>query len=304
MQKTDFFFEIILSDDCSDDSTSEICQRYAQLYPDTIRFYHNKENKGLILNYYDSIKLARGKYIADLAGDDVWIDKNKLAKQVEVLESDSSIVLCHAAWKKFNGNTVFEADGFYMPKEKHIVDGNELTISLLNHRKEEYFIHLCTSMYRKDVVLNLMDKYPELFFNKRLPCEDYQLIVLLSTIGKIAAIPDCVLKYRVGHVSATSTENKRKEFLFVVSVIELSIYLTQLLGIDLKLIRNYFLFDYQYAMMIAYNTKDSKLRDVLKSLHNKYLYIGLLLKSKIVMILTSNRLIWNVSHYFYKFLKN
>ena len=62
-QETDFAFEIILSDDCSNDRTPQICQEYADKYPEIIRFYHNKTNKGLVLNYYDSIRLAKSKYI-------------------------------------------------------------------------------------------------------------------------------------------------------------------------------------------------------------------------------------------------
>lgn len=43
-QKTGYHFEIHIWDDCSIDDTSEICQRYANLYPNKIKYFRQKRN--------------------------------------------------------------------------------------------------------------------------------------------------------------------------------------------------------------------------------------------------------------------
>ena len=78
MQQCHVPFEIVIGEDCSTDDTRAICQNYAEKHPDIIRLICNERNKGIVDNYYDCLLTCRGKYIADCAGDDFWIDTQKL----------------------------------------------------------------------------------------------------------------------------------------------------------------------------------------------------------------------------------
>ena len=69
-QKTTFPVELIIHDDCSTDRTGEICEEYANLYPDRIRYVRNEKNVGLEENFIRAYRLTRGKYIAICEGDD------------------------------------------------------------------------------------------------------------------------------------------------------------------------------------------------------------------------------------------
>ena len=91
--------EIIIGEDCSTDKTQEICADYASRYPDIIRLISNPKNKGLLNNYYDCLLEARGKYIADLAGDDEWCDPRKLEKERLLLEEHPDVVLVHTDYR-------------------------------------------------------------------------------------------------------------------------------------------------------------------------------------------------------------
>ena len=85
-QKTDFPYEIVISDDASQDGTQAIVREYAEKY-DNIRYVFNERNLGLTKNVFQAKTLCRGKYMVQLSGDDYWIDERKLQKQVDFLEA-------------------------------------------------------------------------------------------------------------------------------------------------------------------------------------------------------------------------
>ena len=59
-----------------------------------IRVLERTRNVGMQRNYYETFERCRGKYIAWLDADDCWTDPEKLAVQVQLLESDSLISAC------------------------------------------------------------------------------------------------------------------------------------------------------------------------------------------------------------------
>lgn len=99
-------YEILLGEDNSNDKTREICIDYALKHPDKIRlFLHCTDNKikvnsistgnfNALYNFYQ----ARGKFIAFCEGDDYWTDKEKLKKQIRLLEKKKDIVLCYHSY--------------------------------------------------------------------------------------------------------------------------------------------------------------------------------------------------------------
>lgn len=96
-QKTDFPFEVIVTDDASTDSTPEILKQYAEQYPDQIRFFHQEKNlfsQGI--NVIDEVIVpnARGEYYAFCEGDDYWTDPEKLQLQVDFLDRHPDYTAC------------------------------------------------------------------------------------------------------------------------------------------------------------------------------------------------------------------
>jgi glycosyltransferase involved in cell wall biosynthesis len=86
-------FELIISDNASTDSTTEICQRYAN-QDSRIRYHRNAENIGGANNENLTFKLAKGEYFRWAAHDDVCAP-TLLEKCAAVLDNDTSVVLCH-----------------------------------------------------------------------------------------------------------------------------------------------------------------------------------------------------------------
>ena len=84
--------EIILVDDGSTDGCYEICERYKGRYS-RIRIVH-KENGGLVSARKAGMRIASGRYIAFVDGDD-WIEPDMYERMYRAMsEQDVDIVMC------------------------------------------------------------------------------------------------------------------------------------------------------------------------------------------------------------------
>ena len=95
VQECNFSYQLIIGEDFSTDKTREICQSFEDQYSDKIILLPSYKNLGLVLNYKQLFDACKSKYVAILEGDDYWIDKYKLQKQIDVMEGDSNIGLVH-----------------------------------------------------------------------------------------------------------------------------------------------------------------------------------------------------------------
>jgi len=83
-------FEIIISDNASTDSTSEICQEYTNK-DNRIKYIRQEQNKDILFNFNFVLQQAKHKYFMWAAADDLWLPKF-LEKNTEVLESNKNMV--------------------------------------------------------------------------------------------------------------------------------------------------------------------------------------------------------------------
>lgn len=94
IQETDFAFEVIIHDDASTDATADIIREYQARYPNIIKPVFQTENQYSKGRFKPSLyiqKFARGKFMALCEGDDYWIAPDKLQKQLDLCEKDTSI---------------------------------------------------------------------------------------------------------------------------------------------------------------------------------------------------------------------
>lgn len=80
-------WEIVIVDGASEDNTEKVVGEYVKR---NSKIKYTKIGKGLdkAVAYNKALSLARAKYIAPLDSDDVWLDREKLRKQVEFLDEN------------------------------------------------------------------------------------------------------------------------------------------------------------------------------------------------------------------------
>jgi len=87
-------WELIITDNGSEDRTEEIASRFAAA-DDRISYTRNATNLGASKNFEIAFEKANGKYFAWLAYDD-WFDARYLEECVKVLDRDESAAMCFA----------------------------------------------------------------------------------------------------------------------------------------------------------------------------------------------------------------
>lgn len=105
LQEVNFPISILIADDCSKDGTRDILIEYKKKHPDLINLILQEKNVGPAQNWVDLITAPSSKYIAYLEGDDYWIDKTKLQKQVNFLEGNPDHSFCFHQAIRMNEQT-------------------------------------------------------------------------------------------------------------------------------------------------------------------------------------------------------
>jgi glycosyltransferase involved in cell wall biosynthesis len=88
-------FELIISDNASTDRTGEICLAYAAK-DSRVRYYRTETNVGSIANFNRVFQLSNADYFFFASGHDLW-HESFIARCLEILEHDPSVVLCYPA---------------------------------------------------------------------------------------------------------------------------------------------------------------------------------------------------------------
>jgi glycosyltransferase involved in cell wall biosynthesis len=292
MQKCSHPYEIVIGEDCSTDSTADVCREYARRHADRIRLFCNEHNKGLIDNYYDCLLQCRGKYIADCAGDDFWTDELKLQKEADLLEADPTVSLVHTAWMRYD-ETTGKATPADSPFTAPITAGKDLLPSIITQTSQTV-IHLCSALYRRDIIMQAYQADTFLFRNKAFGCEDMQVCAVMAHEGNIAFLAEPTLCYSVGHESVSIPHAPEALFRFVEGVASLSFYLARKYHVDHALVGRHFSFRLYELSMHAFRAHSVELRKKVWE-YKKAWGAKAGWRTRLINIITSNEGSWQLA---------
>lgn len=86
-------FKVIVCDDASPDSTSDIVSENFSNF-ENFHIFKNDENIGVSENFIKCTNQSSAKYIAILEGDDYWIEPSKLDLQIKAMEEYPETSFC------------------------------------------------------------------------------------------------------------------------------------------------------------------------------------------------------------------
>lgn len=215
-QKTDASFEIVIGDDCSSDGTDKICRDYAVRFPGIVVYVRREKNIGVVRNYYDCIARSNGRLLADCAGDDYWTDSFKLQKQFEFLTThpDVTMVATDFLCRDEATGVLSRHPAAHASGGVKIFERGDLLAPVLSQKR---LLHLCSALYRKDVLQQKIKEFPDIFVNPRFTAEDQQIVLAMSDEGRVALLPDITLHYSVGQASVSHPKTFAQRFLYSLS---------------------------------------------------------------------------------------
>ena len=206
MQQTDFKFELIIGEDCSQDKTREICFEYQKKYPDKIRVLWWHENISKLGGNSRRVRAhSRGEFIAICEGDDYWIDPLKLQKQVDVMRKYPSIALCLTSGMVLKDNVL----SHYSQMNEKMLDGVNPGSLLLDKyiSLRDGFVLTASAFFRRDIYIKCNAIYD--IFKWKLSLGDAQLWDALSSQGDIWVDKSESVVYRKHSGGLTSLANYR-----------------------------------------------------------------------------------------------
>lgn len=173
-------FEFLIIDDGSTDGTGDLLQDYSER-DRRIRVI-NQPNSGVGAALNRGIEQSRGRYIARMDSDDACMP-DRFEKQVDYLNRNPDCVLVGARV------LMIDQDGCPLFEMESVQTTHEQIDRLLMEAR--WSIVHPSVMMRTDVVRKLGG-----YNNDLVPVEDHDLFLRLAEVGKLANLPEILLKYR------------------------------------------------------------------------------------------------------------
>ncbi|MGL5015846.1 MAG: glycosyltransferase [Bacteroidales bacterium] len=211
-------YEIVIGEDCSSDSTRDICQSYVDKYPSIVRLMPKAPNKGLLNNYYDTLLSCRGEFIADCAGDDYWCDNNKLQRQLEILRREPNVVMVHSNVMLLDDESQSTTNKLF--KKVHRIRMNWFTDrDILINQQGSPLVFVGSSLFRRKSFEEFYIPNEKLFRDTNYTCEDFQLIFGLLHQGDIQYEEETTAVYRIVSGSVSHSKGLLKQLNFALGVL-------------------------------------------------------------------------------------
>jgi len=187
--------EVIVADDASPDDTAEVVARFDD---PRLRYHRNPTNLGRVGNYRHTLeRLARGKYVLNLDGDDWLVDPTYLRRAAQLLEEEPDVVMVFAnAWRYRQEDGAFFRLSGQNEGLPRVVSGTDI---FLRYPTGEVWIPHLTALYRRDVALEVG------FYREDIIGSDTESLLRLVLGRKVGFIDTHAAAWRIHGANATNS---------------------------------------------------------------------------------------------------
>lgn len=180
-------FRLLISDDCSTDSTKEILKEYEKK-DNRIKIFFQEENLGYVKNFEFLLTKIENSIYALSDQDDIW-KKDKIEKSYNKLkEENADLVFTDLEMIDENGNTISKSFNEHMKLSRKI----EKT---LNTYELEYLYNCvtgCTIIAKTEMLKEIL---PIPKTSKHM-IHDYWIALISALKGKVVYIKEPLIEYR------------------------------------------------------------------------------------------------------------
>ena len=247
-QRTTFKYEVLVHDDASSDSTTDIIKEYQRNYPDIIKPIFQKENQTrLKVNKTKEFLIPNmaGKYVAFCEGDDYWCNSEKLQMQFDQMENNPDASMCVALAKCVheNGNDAGRTipDISYNLGSDTVINAKRMAEMLFV--KGGYPFHTSTFFCRKEILLKLDELTCYMNGDQKILRE----ALVSGNIIYLNRLVSCRRLMSIGSFNARFKEKKAKEIC--------DYYLKEIIGNVLFDRSTSFIFHKQIRTFVSGNTR-------------------------------------------------
>lgn len=271
-QKCNFRYEVIIVDDCSQDNSYDECLTIANEHSDLVRLYKNEKNLGILGNIFKALyPKCQGEYVAGCAGDDIWLDENKLQKQVDYFQEHEDCSCIHTGYiREYVGANRKEIRNTW---NSPLLDGygKEMAIEVIKENFTSFPVG-SSLMFKKQV----LEKYAR-FIDDALKDpfargEAMILFPIFALSGRYFYLSEPMVSYRVREISASHfiDESVKEKFELHYLFQKLNTVRLLKLGTRIKMYLN--LKTVKYFLFYAKKATKSSLIDYLRQYNNSETY--------------------------------
>lgn len=178
-------WELIIVDDCSDDNTDYVVETF--LTDSRIRYIKNERNSGAAVSRNRALREAKGRWIAFLDSDDLWMPE-KLEKQI-VFMTENQYYFTYTNYEEidYKGNLT----GVYVTGPSRITKTGMFNYCWPGCLTVMYDAERIGLIQIKDIKKN----------------NDYAMWLEICQLEECYLLSECLAKYRKGRIGSISTHS-------------------------------------------------------------------------------------------------
>jgi glycosyltransferase involved in cell wall biosynthesis len=218
-------FEIIVVDDGTpNDDNFFLCQTFEK-----VKYIKIENSGGPAKPRNVGIREARGKYIAFVDDDDLWLP-HKLEKQLTILENNPDFGLVHNCCQVIDENGIEKKEIIGRPGSLDVKHG-DVSMRMMGN----WTIMMPTPLVKVEVI----DKVG--FFNEKIPSalEDVEFWTRCSFVTRFYYLDEALVQYRVHSTNISSNASKYLELpLYLKNVVENQLSILRISNNEYKFLLN------------------------------------------------------------------
>jgi len=245
-QNISYSFEVIVSDDGSDDGTIEKIRMWQQKYPNHLKLLIQHRDNSINIHFLKRITSSlicamshmKGEYFCIFDGDDYCVNKNFAVEAIDVMDNNKNI-----------DSVVFDFEYRYADRTKKVHLGN-MQQGIINKYDffRKFYVHSGSFVFRN----HLTDEQRKKFFSLPIIIDNI-IIPFMIRFGDLYYIPKLSYSYKVhGGIWKKNTEQQKALLNLIITEI-VSKAAFQFKWAIFSKMRNYIVFIYKNRKRIDHH---------------------------------------------------